>query len=123
MKVLNQWLARLAEGATPSFDECVAQLGAHLTLLLRFKDTPQDAEWHAEGDVHIHTGMVLNELYKILQTEAQHLQGAERQALILGACLHDIAKPLCTKSYEKDGRIRIGSSGHEAAGRSYLAFK
>ncbi|MFZ1386956.1 MAG: ATP-binding protein [Thiolinea sp.] len=123
MKALNQWLARLAEDATPSFDECVAQLGAHLPLLLRFKDTPQDAEWHAEGDVHIHTGMVLDELYQILQTEAQHIQGAERQALILGACLHDIAKPLCTKSYEKDGRIRVGSSGHEAAGRSYLAFK
>lgn len=123
MKALNQWLAQLAEDATPNFDECVEQLGAHIPLLLRFKSTPQDAEWHAEGDVHIHTGMVLAELYQLLQTEAQHIQGAERQALILGACLHDIAKPMCTKTYEKDGRLRIGSSRHEAAGRSYLAFK
>ncbi|WP_298611443.1 ATP-binding protein [uncultured Thiothrix sp.] len=123
MKTVNAWLARLAEDATPSFDECVAQLGADLPLLLRFKDTPQDAEWHAEGDVHIHTSMVLNELYQLLNTEAQPIQGTERQALILGACLHDIAKPLCTKSYEKEGRIRIGSSGHEDKGRSYLAPK
>lgn len=123
MNNLNLWLARLATDATPSFDECVAQLGAQLPLLLRFKDTPQDAQWHAEGDVHIHTGMVLDELYQLLQTEAKHLQGAPRQALILGASLHDIAKPICTKSYEKDGQMRIGSAGHEAAGRSYLAFK
>lgn len=121
MKMLNAWLARLAEDASPSFDECVAQLGAELPLLLRFKDTPQDAEWHAEGDVHIHTGMVLEELYQLLNTEARHIQGTERQALILGACLHDIAKPVCTKSYERDGRIRIGSAGHEDKGRSYLA--
>lgn len=123
MKALNAWLARLADDATPSFDECVAYLGEHLPLLLRFKDTPQDAEWHAEGDVHIHTSMVLDELYEILKTEAPHIQGAQRQALILGACLHDIAKPICTKTYEKEGRMRIGSAGHEAAGRSYLAFK
>ncbi|TXH69647.1 MAG: ATP-binding protein [Thiothrix sp.] len=123
MKALNAWLAHLADDATPSFDECVTQLGEHLPLLLRFKDTPQDAEWHAEGDVHIHTGMVLDELYEILKTEAQHIQGAQRQALILGACLHDLAKPICTKTYEKEGRMRIGSAGHEAAGRSYLAFK
>lgn len=123
MKALNAWLAQLAEDATPSFDECVAQLGADLPLLLRFKETPQDAQWHAEGHVHIHTGMVLEELYQLLQTEAQYIQGAERQALILGACLHDIAKPMCTKIYEKEGRLRIGSSGHEDKGRSYLAPK
>ncbi|WP_020559444.1 ATP-binding protein [Thiofilum flexile] len=123
MKDLNDWLARLALDATPDIDECVAQMGAELPLLLRFKDTPQDNEWHAEGNVHIHTGMVLEELYQLLQTEAQHIQGAERQALILGACLHDIAKPVCTKNYEKDGRIRIGSSGHEDKGRSYLAVR
>ncbi|WP_020395216.1 ATP-binding protein [Thiolinea disciformis] len=123
MKTLNAWLAQLAKDATPRFDECVAQLGADLPLLLRFKETPQDAQWHAEGSVHIHTGMVLEELYQLLQTEAQHIQGAERQALILGACLHDIAKPMCTKTYEKEGRLRIGSSGHEDKGRSYLAPK
>lgn len=123
MKAFNHWLAQLAEQATPSFEDCVAHLGTHLPLLLRFKDTPQDAEWHAEGDVHIHTDMVLQALYQLLQTDAQHIQGTERQALILAACLHDIAKPICTKSFERAGQIRIGSAGHEDKGRSYLTFK
>ncbi len=117
------WLDELANNATPSIDECVEILGDAIHWLTLFKETPQDPEWHAEGNVHIHTGMVLDELYKLLASEAQHIQGWRRQALILGALLHDIGKPVRTKDVEIRGVMRVASPQHEAIGRSYLAFK
>lgn len=120
---LQTWLDALLDDATPSMDECVAMLGADIPDLNALKNTEQDPQWHAEGDVHIHTGMVLSELYVLLQTEASHVQGERRQALVLGALLHDIAKPFCTRRREINGVERVVSPGHEAAGRSYLAYK
>jgi len=66
----TEWLAGLAKCATPDIDECIDVLGEHIDWLYRLKKTPQDDQWHAEGNVHIHTGMVLEELYKILSQEA-----------------------------------------------------
>ena len=79
---ISEWLAGLTRHATPDIDECISALGEHIDWLYRLKNTPQDSEWHAEGDVHIHTGMVLEELYKILANEATQIQGTRRQALV-----------------------------------------
>ncbi len=117
------WLASLAAQGRPSIDECVQMLGKDFPLLHAFASTEQDPQWHAEGDVHIHTGMVLNELYGLLETEAAHIQGDHRQALVLAALLHDIAKPLSTRRKEVKGIERVVASGHEAMGRSYLAHR
>lgn len=122
-KSLALWFAGLSHSATPSIDECVAQLKHLLPYLEQFKETEQDPEWHGEGNVFIHTGMVLDELYQLLQSTAAHIYGERRQALILGALLHDIAKPLCTRRREINGIERIVSPRHEAHGRSYLAYK
>jgi len=118
-----RWLASLAEGATPGIDECIDVLGEHIDWLYRLKTTRQDSQWHAEGNVHIHTGMVLDELYKLLSKDAKHIQGEHRQALVLAALLHDIAKPVRTRAYESDGKERIGAPKHAYYGASYLAFK
>jgi len=123
MKNKSKWLASLAENATPDIDECILMLGDDIDWLHRLKNTEQDAQWHAEGNVHRHTGMVLCELYKILAKEAQHIKGAQRQALVLAALLHDIAKPVRTSEYEIDGERRIGAPKHAYYGASYLAFK
>ncbi|PWQ96754.1 AAA family ATPase [Leucothrix arctica] len=120
---ITTWLEHLAVDAMPTIDECVEQLGPHIDYLNRFKDTPQDHKWHAEGDVHIHTGMVLDELYLLLSNQASHIQGWQRQALILGVILHDIAKPIRTREVDIQGKIRIAAPQHEDIGRSYLAFK
>ena len=111
------------EGATPSIEQFVLGLGDRIHLLKEYKSTPQDGEWHAEGDVHIHTGMVLDETYKILETEATHLSKERRLSLILGALLHDIAKPLTTKEREIQGIVRTVAPRHASKGRSYLAPK
>lgn len=66
------------------------------------KNTPQDPIFHAEGDVYIHTQMVLDALLRL--EDYQHLPPSERSALFLAALLHDVAKPICT--LEEDGRIR-----------------
>lgn len=71
-------------------------------------DCPQDKEWHPEGDVWIHTGMVLDEARRLIDD----LPHAKQMTVMLGALCHDFGKPLTT-AFE-DGRIR--SKGHEDAG-------
>lgn len=118
-----EFLQQLLEGATPTIDQFINVLGDRFPLLKEYKFTPQDEEWHAEGNVHIHTGMVLTETYKILQTEATHLNSERRLSLILGALLHDIYKPQATKSQEIQSKIRLVAPNHASKGRSYLAPK
>jgi predicted kinase len=120
---MNQWLQELCYSATPSIDECAQQLGAVIPWLNDLKKTPQDPGWHAEGNVHIHTGMVLNELYQLLAKEAAYLNGQQRQSLILTAIFHDVGKTRNTRKMTIRGQQRIGSPDHEAKGRSYLAFQ
>ena len=118
---INDWLTSLADHATPGIEECIEMLGNTFPLLYEFEETEQDPEWHAEGNVYIHTGMVLKELYSLLRHEASHITGLNRQALILSALLHDIAKPLTTHRKEVRGSERIVATQHETKGRSYLA--
>ena len=71
-------------------------------------DTPQDAEWHPEGDVWIHTLMVID--------KARELNGdcdrPRLAAIMLGAVCHDLGKATTTAVI--DGRIK--SPNHEAMG-------
>ncbi|OUS31947.1 hypothetical protein A9Q99_01960 [Gammaproteobacteria bacterium 45_16_T64] len=120
---MDGWLDTLKVDACPNMEEMVGMLGKHIPWLCRLKNTEQDPEWHGEGDVYIHTGMVLNELYQLLAEQNNTVQGERRQALILGTLLHDIAKPCCTKRKEIKGIERVVSPGHEAKGRSYLAYR
>ncbi|MFO0585949.1 MAG: AAA family ATPase [Polyangiaceae bacterium] len=72
---------------------------------------PQDAIHHAEGNVWIHTRMVLESLAGL---PAYRALSAEEQAIVFVACLmHDIAKPQTTR-VEDDGRIT--AKGHSRAG-------
>jgi len=122
---MNQadWLAELAGTATPSIDECIEILGGDIDWLLLLESTEQDPEWHAEGNVRTHTGMVLAELYKLLKTDARHIVGWRRQALVLAGLLHDVAKPVRTKRFTIEGVERVASPKHAEQGRSYLTFK
>jgi tRNA nucleotidyltransferase (CCA-adding enzyme) len=69
---------------------------------------PQEPEWHPEGDVWIHTLMVIDEA----RTRNDDLDRARLAAIMLAAVCHDFGKPLTTALI--DGRIR--SLGHEEAG-------
>ena len=71
-------------------------------------DCPQDPEWHPEGNVWVHTLMVID--------QARALNGdLDRPRLatvMLGAVCHDLGKPATTAPI--DGRIK--SPNHEAMG-------
>jgi tRNA nucleotidyltransferase (CCA-adding enzyme) len=68
----------------------------------------QEPEWHPEGDVWIHTLLVIDEARKRLEG----LGRGQAASVMLGAITHDFGKALTTAF--SDGRIR--SIGHEEAG-------
>lgn len=72
---------------------------------------PQDPVHHAEGNVWIHTGMVLEALSGDRRYAA--MGEAERDVLWAAAVLHDVAKPETTVR-EPDGRVT--AKGHSAKG-------
>lgn len=68
----------------------------------------QEPEWHPEGDVWVHTLMVIDEA----RQRIADLERGPALAMMLGAVCHDLGKPATTAVIE--GRIR--SPGHEEAG-------
>ena len=69
-------------------------------------DTPQDREWHPEGDVWCHTLLVVDRAAALRRGDDDDL------ALMLAALCHDLGKPLCTQP--RDGRVI--SPGHDRLG-------
>lgn len=77
-------------------------------------DVPQDSEWHAEGNVQIHTKMVCEALialpeFNVLNEETKHV-------MFTSALFHDIEKRSTTTEEEIDGRIRITAPKHAQKG-------
>jgi tRNA nucleotidyltransferase (CCA-adding enzyme) len=68
----------------------------------------QEPDWHPEGDVWVHTLMVIDEA----RQRIDDLDRAPAIALMLGAVCHDFGKPATTAFL--DGRVR--SYDHEQAG-------
>jgi predicted kinase len=72
--------------------------------------TPQDAIFHAEGDVWTHTRMVLAALVGLPAWRA--LDDAGRMITFVASLLHDVGKPATTR----DDGGRLTSRGHSARG-------
>jgi tRNA nucleotidyltransferase (CCA-adding enzyme) len=83
----------------------VHRLWPELAALVR---CPQDPEWHPEGDVWVHTLIVIDEA----RLSIGDLERGPAAAVMLGALLHDVGKPATTAF--TDGHVR--SPGHEEAG-------
>jgi tRNA nucleotidyltransferase (CCA-adding enzyme) len=69
---------------------------------------PQEPDWHPEGDVWVHTLLVIDNAV----AQSIDLDRARRLTVMLGAVCHDFGKPATTEFL--DGRIR--SFDHEEAG-------
>lgn len=69
---------------------------------------PQEPDWHPEGNVDVHTMMVVDEARKLID----ELDHPRQVAVMLGALCHDLGKPPTTEFI--DGRTR--SRGHDEAG-------
>ena len=93
-------------GLTLALDlQVIARLLPELVALV---GCPQEPEWHPEGDVWVHTLMVVDQA----RSRIDDLPRAGQIAVMLGSLCHDLGKPATTAVI--DGRIR--SLGHEEAG-------
>jgi len=69
---------------------------------------PQNPEWHPEGDLDVHTLLVVDEARKLIED----LPYSKRVTIMLGALCHDFGKPATTRFFEGAWR----SHGHDEAG-------
>jgi tRNA nucleotidyltransferase (CCA-adding enzyme) len=76
--------------------------------LVSLVGVPQEAEWHPEGNVDVHTLMVIDEARKLIDD----LDYSKQVTVMLAALCHDFGKPATTKFF--DGRWR--SHAHDEAG-------
>ena len=120
---MKKIIDRLAQSETPSLNEFIEPLSRSIEELVRLEQTPQDHEWHGEGNVYSHTERVLQQVYTMLDSEASHLTWDQKLALIFAAILHDVGKIFTTKNKEIDGTLRIVSPHHDIRGCSYLAYR
>ncbi len=113
---LEEWKKLLLKAKHPSIGlNLMRELGMterHYPQLHALIGVPQDPEWHPEGDVWIHTLMVVDAAAQIIRREAGTLSKDEQLAVMMGAVCHDFGKPETTK--EEGGHIR--SRGHEEKG-------
>lgn len=75
---------------------------------------PQDGVWHAEGDVFVHTRMVVEALLE--QQAFKQLSEQDKHILVASAVLHDVEKRSTTREEEIDGQMRIVSPRHAKKG-------
>lgn len=123
MDSIRQLLYEVIVGGRPSLEQFLQSLCPIFDRMKQFHSTPQDKEWHAEGNVFKHTQMVLDSCYDLIETEASHLTNDQKLSLILGAVLHDIGKTWTTKEAEIHSVIRVVAPHHETEGASYLAYR
>jgi tRNA nucleotidyltransferase (CCA-adding enzyme) len=104
----------LLKGTWPSLGLHVLRaVGAVETLfpeLQALMGCPQEPEWHPEGDVWVHTLMVVDEAARMSRLDG--LPEREHLLTVLAALCHDFGKPATTEV--SDGRIR--SRDHESQG-------
>jgi tRNA nucleotidyltransferase (CCA-adding enzyme) len=83
----------------------VAQLFPEIASLIA---VPQDPVWHPEGDVFVHTQLVVDRAHE----QIEDLPYARQVTVMLAALAHDFGKPPTTEFIEEHWRSR----GHEEAG-------
>ena len=116
-RVFGEWQKWATKSAVPSAGlRFLHDSGwlAHFPEPAALVGVPQDPEWHPEGDVWTHTLHCLDALVTLPQWCAADEE--TRGVLSFAVLAHDFAKPSCTHTAERDGRLRIVSPGHEAAG-------
>jgi tRNA nucleotidyltransferase (CCA-adding enzyme) len=86
----------------------------HFPEVQALAGTPQDPEWHPEGDVFVHTGHCCDALAAL--PEWEEADAESRIVYMLAILAHDFGKPSTTQEADREGRLRIVSPGHEEAG-------
>lgn len=119
-RVTDEWKKMLLKAKEPSIGLELAKeigiVGRFHPELLALESTPQEPEWHPEGNVWIHSLLVTDEAAKIIRQEVRGFDAEQKLTVMLAALCHDFGKPSTTKEMLKDGVMRLRSLGHEEAG-------
>lgn len=114
-RVREEWLKWAGQSTLPSaglrFLDDTGWID-HFPELRELTGTPQDPEWHPEGDVFTHTCHACDALVSLREWQDADL--ATRQVLLLAVLVHDLAKAATTRSEIVHGKRRLVSPGHEA---------
>ncbi len=116
-RVWGEWDKWATKATKPSLGLLVLkQTGwlKHFPEIAALDGTPQEPEWHPEGDVFVHTGCCLDALVKLDSWRDGTLE--TRRLLSLAVLAHDFGKPSTTKQAERRGKLRWVSPEHEPAG-------
>lgn len=116
-RVGDEWFKWAAKSTAPSAGlHFLADTGwlEHFPEIAALRGTPQDAEWHPEGDVFTHTAHCCDALVKLPAWQAADEES--RITWMLAVLAHDFGKPAATHQSLRDGRMRIVSPGHEEGG-------
>ena len=116
-RVREEWFKWAEKSSTPSIGLNFLRATEwidHFPELKATIDTPQDPEWHPEGDVFVHTCHCCDAMVKL--PEWKNADPESRIVYSLAILLHDIGKPSTTRQELRDGKMRIISPGHEVEG-------
>ncbi len=116
-RVRDEWFKWASQSTRPSIGlRFLVATGwiDHFPEIRALQGTPQDPEWHPEGDVFVHTCHCCDALVRL--PEWQRAGPQSRIVYMLAVLAHDFAKPQTTEHAMKGGRMRIVSPGHEEAG-------
>jgi len=116
-RVWGEWDKWAVKSLRPSRGlEVLEQTGwlRHFPEIAALRGTPQEPEWHPEGDVFTHTQHCLDALVAL--EGWREAEPARRRRLTLAVLAHDFGKPSTTVRAERRGVLRWTSPGHEGAG-------
>jgi tRNA nucleotidyltransferase (CCA-adding enzyme) len=98
-RIWDEWLKWAVRAEVPSAGlRFLRDTGwlAHYPELEALVGTPQDPEWHPEGDVFVHTGHCCDALAGL--AEWQGLDATSRAVYMFAVLAHDLGKPATTQS-------------------------
>lgn len=116
-RVREEWFKWAAKSTVPSAGlRFLWEAGwiDHYPELRAIVGTPQDPEWHPEGDVFTHTLHCCDALVRL--PEWRQADEESRIVLALAVLTHDLGKAATTVRAEREGRERVISPGHEEMG-------
>lgn len=115
-RIFEEWKKLLLKSEKPSLGLAAGMgLGIFKEIHPEFPpltETPQEKDWHPEGDAWIHTMMVVDRAAEIIRRE--NLPPDQALTVMLASLCHDLGK-ISVTTIDKEGRYI--SHGHEEAGQ------
>jgi tRNA nucleotidyltransferase (CCA-adding enzyme) len=116
-RIWGEWEKWATRSVRPSRGLAVLEEGGwlrHFPEVAALRGTPQEPEWHPEGDVFTHTQHCLDAMVGLPAWPG--VERPRRCLLLFAVLAHDFGKPATTERAERRGVLRWTSPGHEAAG-------